>query len=90
MGTIQAMDDFTKYPVIMRSSLTDEQASHLYSQTNQLDDFNAVEVFFIGKNNHEIFTLNMYWAEPDEIVCSTYDEFMGHYSQHRLLKLIGD
>ncbi len=84
------MVDFTKYPVIMRSSLTDEQASYLYSQTNQLDDFNDVKVFFLGKNTHEIFTLNMYWAEPDEIVCSTYDEFMGHYSQHKLLKLIGD
>ena len=84
------MDDFTKYPVIMRSSLTDEQASHLYNQTNQLDDFNDVKVFFLGKNTHEILTLNMYWAEPDEIVCNTYDEFMGHYSQHKLLKLIGD
>lgn len=84
------MVDFTKYPVIMRSSLTDEQASYLYSQTNQLDDFNDVKVFFLGKNTHKIFTLNMYWAEPDEIVCSTYDEFMGHYSQHKLLKLVGD
>lgn len=90
MGAIQTMADFTKYPVIMRSSLTDEQASHLYSQTNQLDDFNNVKVFFLGKNTHEIFTLNMYWAEPDEIMCNTYDEFMGHYSQHKLLKLIGD
>ena len=48
MGAVQTMDDFTKYPVIMRSYLT------------------------------------------NEIVCSTYDEFMGLYSQHRLLKLIGD
>ena len=84
------MDDFTKYPVIMRSSLTDEQASHLYSQTNQLDNFEDIEVFFLGKFSHEIFTLNMYWVEPDELVCSTYDEFMGHYSQRNLLRLIGD
>ena len=84
------MADFTKYPVIMRSSLTDEQASYLYSQTNQLENFEDIEVFFLGKFAHEIFALNMYWAGSDEIVCNTYDEFMDHYSQHKLLKLIGD
>ena len=26
----------------------------------------------------------------EEILCNTYDEFMTHYSQHKLLKLIGD
>ena len=90
MGAVQTMDDLTKYPVIMRSSLTDEQASHLYSQTNQLDSFGDIVVFFLGKFTHEIFTLNMYRAGPNEIMCSTYDEFMGLYSQHKLLKLIGD
>ena len=90
MGAVQTMADFTKYPVIMRSSLTDEQASHLYSQNHQLDDFNDVKVFFLGKSTHGIFTLNRHWAEPDGIMCDTYDEFMDHYSQRKLLKLIGD